>query len=443
MSSFAVIEEKMRGVGLSDAAIRAFEHSVNVLESKQSMMIPEADIVPAEGVAEWEDLVAATPEADAAMLAQAVMIKLNGGLGTGMGLQKAKSLLEIKPGVTFLDVIVRQVRHLRERAGYPVSLLLMNSFSTGADTMAHLSQYAAEGFADPQQVEMIQNRVPKLETETLEPVEFPANPELEWCPPGHGDIYPALVGSGWLDKLLAAGVKYAFISNSDNLGAQPDTRFLRWFAESGVPFVMEVTRRTEADKKGGHLATRKADGQPLLREIAQCPDADVDDFQNIDKHRYFNTNNLWIRLDSLRDYLAANNGVLPLPVIRNIKTVDPRDAATPQVYQLETAMGAAIQCFPGARAVCVPRSRFFPVKTCSDLLLLRSDAVEINEAGLMSLAPECKGVAPIVQLDSKLYKLVDSLDALGVPSLKNVSKLTVTGPYHFADGEPLSGEVTV
>ena len=443
MSCFDAIERKMRGVGLSDAAIGAFRHSVNVLESKQSMMIPEADIEPAEGVAEWEALVAATPEADAALLAQSVLIKLNGGLGTGMGLQKAKSLLEIKPGVTFLDVIVRQVRHLRERAGYPVNLLLMNSFSTGADTMAHLARYAAEGFADPQQVEMLQNRVPKLLTDTLEPVQFPANPDLEWCPPGHGDIYPALVGSGWLDKLLAAGVKYAFVSNSDNLGAQPDTRFLRWFAESGVPFVMEVTRRTEADKKGGHLATRKTDGQPLLREIAQCPDADVADFQDINKHRYFNTNNLWIRLDVLKDLLNANDGVLPLPVIRNTKTVDPRDAATPQVYQLETAMGAAIQCFPGAKAVCVPRTRFFPVKTCSDLLLLRSDAVEITDTGLMALAPECKGVAPIVQLDSKLYKLVDSLDALGVPSLKHVSKLTVTGPHHFTDGEPLSGEVSV
>ncbi|MBR3696067.1 MAG: UTP--glucose-1-phosphate uridylyltransferase [Akkermansia sp.] len=443
MSSFEAIESKMRGVGLSDAAIGAFRHSVNVLESKQSMMIPESDIEPAEGVAEWEALVAATPEADAALLAQSVLIKLNGGLGTGMGLQKAKSLLEIKPGVTFLDVIVRQVRHLRERAGYPVNLLLMNSFSTGADTMAHLARYAAEGFADPQQVEMLQNRVPKLLTDTLEPVQFPANPDLEWCPPGHGDIYPALVGSGWLDKLLAAGVKYAFVSNSDNLGAQPDTRFLRWFAESGVAFVMEVTRRTEADKKGGHLATRKIDGQPLLREIAQCPDADVADFQDINKHRYFNTNNLWIRLDVLKDLLNANEGVLPLPVIRNTKTVDPRDAATPQVYQLETAMGAAIQCFPGAKAVCVPRTRFFPVKTCSDLLLLRSDAVEITDTGLMALAPECKGVAPIVQLDSKLYKLVDSLDALGVPSLKHVSKLTVTGPHHFTDGEPLSGEVSV
>lgn len=443
MSSFAVIEKKMQGVGLSDAAINAFRHSVNVLESKQSMMIPEADIEPAEGIAEWEALVAATPEADAELLAQSVLIKLNGGLGTGMGLQKAKSLLEIKPGVTFLDVIVRQVRHLRACAGYPVNLLLMNSFSTSEDTMAHLARYKEEGFADPQQVEMIQNRVPKLLTDTLEPVEFPANPDLEWCPPGHGDIYPALVGSGWLDKLLAAGVKYAFISNSDNLGAQPDTRFLRWFAESGVPFVMEVTRRTEADKKGGHLATRKSDGQPLLREIAQCPDEDVAAFQDIAKHRYFNTNNLWIRLDALQDYLTANGGVLPLPVIRNVKTVDPRDAATPQVYQLETAMGAAIQCFPGARAVCVPRSRFFPVKTCSDLLLLRSDAVEITDAGLMQLAPECGGVAPIVQLDSKLYKLVDSLDALGVPSLKHVSKLTVAGLHHFADGEPLCGEVTV
>ena len=433
----------MQGVGLSDAAINAFRHSVNVLESRQSMMIPETDIEAAEGIAEWEALVASTPEADAELLAQSVLIKLNGGLGTGMGLQKAKSLLEIKPGVTFLDVIVRQVRHLRACAGYPVNLLLMNSFSTSEDTMAHLACYKEEGFADPQQVEMIQNRVPKLLTDTLEPVEFPANPDLEWCPPGHGDIYPALVGSGWLDKLLAAGVKYAFISNSDNLGAQPDTRFLRWFAESGVPFVMEVTRRTEADKKGGHLATRKSDGQPLLREIAQCPDEDVAAFQDITKHRYFNTNNLWIRLDALQDYLSANGGVLPLPVIRNVKTVDPRDAATSQVYQLETAMGAAIQCFPGARAVCVPRSRFFPVKTCSDLLLLRSDAVEITEAGLMQLAPECNGVAPIVQLDSKLYKLVDSLDALGVPSLKHVSKLTVTGSHHFADGEPLCGEVTV
>ena len=439
--NFDSIERKMQGVGLSRAAIDAFRHSVGVLTSNQSMMIPETEIEPARDVADWEALVTSSAEADAALLAQAVLVKLNGGLGTGMGLQKAKSLLEIKPGVTFLDTIVRQVQSLRERAQYPVNLLLMNSFSTSEDTMTHLAQYA--DFADAAKVEMLQNRVPKLVTDTLEPVEYPANPELEWCPPGHGDIYPALVGSGWLDKLLAAGVKYAFVSNSDNLGAQLDTRFLRWFAESGAPFVMEVTRRTEADKKGGHLATRKADGQPILREVAQCPDEDVEEFQNIEKHRYFNTNNLWIRLDALKDVLEANGGVLPLPVICNSKTVDPRDASSQKVYQLETAMGAALQCFPGARAVCVPRSRFFPVKTCSDLLLLRSDAVVIDDSGAMQLAPECKGVAPVVLLDGKLYKLVESLETLGVPSLKNVSKLVVSKPHSFAPGEALAGEVSV
>lgn len=443
MSSFDLIESKMKGAGLSSAAIEAFRHSVNILETRQSLLIPEADISPAEGVEDWDNLVAATPEADAAMLAQAVLIKLNGGLGTSMGLQKAKSLLEIKPGLTFLDLIVRQVQTLRGQSGYPVSLLLMDSFSTSADTMAYLARYAEEGFADPSQVEMLQNRVPKLKVDTLEPISYPGHPGLEWCPPGHGDIYPALVGSGWLDKLLAAGVRYAFVSNSDNLGAQMDTRFLRWFAESGSPFVMEVTRRTEADKKGGHLATRKVDGQPILREVAQCPEEDVPAFQDINKHRYFNTNNLWIRLDTLKEYLSSHGGVVPLPVIRNKKNVDPRDASTPEVYQLETAMGAAIQCFMGAKAVCVPRSRFFPVKTCSDLLLLRSDAVEISESGCMSLAPECGGVAPVVSLDSKLYKLVDSLESLGVPSLKHVKRLAVKGKHTFASGEPLSGEVEI
>lgn len=443
MSSFDAIEKKMQGVGLSHAAVEAFRHCVDVLQSNQSMMIPEADIAPACDVAEWDSLVDATAEADADLLAQTVVVKLNGGLGTSMGLQKAKSLLEIKPGVTFLDLIVRQVQSLRKRAGYPVNLLLMNSFSTSGDTMAYLSRYAAEGFADSDAVEMIQNRVPKLCRDTLQPVEFPENPELEWCPPGHGDIYPALLGSGWLDKLLQAGVKYAFVSNADNLGAQLDTRFLRWFAESGSPFVMEVTRRTEADKKGGHLAVRRADGQPLLREVAQCPAEDVPEFQNIEKHRYFNTNNLWIRLDALQELLQNNAGVVPLPVIRNEKTVDPRDASSAKVYQLEIAMGAALQCFPGARAVCVPRSRFFPVKTCSDLLLLRSDAVEVDETGAMRLAPECGGVAPVIQLDASVYKLVDSLDALGVPSLKHVTRLEVHGAHRFAPGEALSGVVKV
>lgn len=439
MSSFAPFEQKMSAAGVSPSAIKAFAHCYQTLVSNHSGMIPEMDIQPADQVEAWEDVTTSTAPAGKDLLAQCVCIKLNGGLGTGMGLQKAKSLLKVKGEDTFLDLIVKQIKHLRSTSGAPVRLLLMNSFSTSGDTLAYLEKYAADGFADPSQVELMQNRVPKIQADTLAPASCPQQPDMEWCPPGHGDLYPALLGSGWLDKLLTDGVKYAFVSNSDNLGAQLDLNFLRWFAESGAPFVMEVTRRTEADRKGGHLAVRKADGQLVLREVAQCPEEDLAEFQNIAKHRYFNTNTLWIRLDKLKTILDANDGLLPLPMIRNSKTVNPRDPESPAVYQLETAMGAGIECFPGARAVSVPRSRFFPVKTCSDLFLLRSDAVLVDDAGRVSLAPERQGTSPIVDLDPKLYKLVDSLDALGLPSLLGLDKLTLRGRFHFQEGVILQG----
>lgn len=438
----STISEKMRARGLSDAAICAFLHGVEELRQQCKMMVSEEEISPVPSLPEWDEIVASTSEAGADLLNKTVVIKLNGGLGTSMGLQQAKSLLEIKPGVTFLDLIVRQVEALRQQKACDVQLLLMNSFSTAADTMRHLQRYAEQGYGAADKVQLMQNMVPKLLRDTLEPVRMPSHPELEWCPPGHGDLYAALAGSGWLDRLLARGVIYAFVSNCDNLGARVDTRFLNWFAQSGAPFVMEATTRTAADKKGGHLALRKEDGQLMLREVAQCSPEDVPLFQDITRHRYFNTNNLWIRLDVLRDFMAAHSGMVPLPVICNAKTADPRDPNSPAVYQLEIAMGAAIQCFPGAQAVNVPRSRFFPVKTTGDLLLLRSDAVQIDAAGSMRLAPECGGVAPIVQLSSD-YKLVDSLQPLGVPSLKKVRHLTVRGPWSFAPDEPLEGDVEV
>lgn len=442
MSDFGAIKQKMEDAGLSRSAIEAFRHSVETVLSGASGVLAESEITPAQGVEDWNDLIASTPEAPRELIAKSVVIKLNGGLGTSMGLQKAKSLLPIQQGMTFLDLIVRQVKTLRERAGYPVRLLLMNSFSTSADTMAWLQRYDQDGLADPADVEMVQNRVPKLLKDTLEPARCPGNPDLEWCPPGHGDIYAALVGSGWLDRLLAEGIRYAFVSNSDNLGAQLDLHFLNWFAQSNAPFAMEVTRRTEADKKGGHLATRLSDGHLVLREVAQCAEEDLPEFQNIKKHRFFNTNNLWVRLDALKELMERHGGVMPLPVIRNVKTLDPRDASTPKVYQLEVAMGAAIECFPGATAVCVPRTRFFPVKTTSDLLLLRSDAVEIDAEGNVSLAAECAGRPPVVSLDAR-YKFVDALDALGVPSLKHATSLTVKGEHTFRPGEELRGDVVV
>lgn len=439
MDHFNAFEEKMTAAGMGDAAIRAFRRNYEALLRNETGMIPEESISPVKNLTSCETI-STTSEVDPALLAQAVVIKLNGGLGTGMGLQGPKSLLSVRDEVNFLDLMVRQILDLRKTTGTNVRLLLMNSFSTSAETLAHLEKYRAEGLADASEVELMQNQIPKIDAATLRPVEWPADPDLEWCPPGHGDLYPALVGSGWLDRLLDEGVRYAFVSNSDNLGAILDPAILHYFAVSRAPFLMEVTRRTAADRKGGHLAVRNADGRLLLREVAQCPDEDVDAFQDIDRHRYFNTNSLWLRLDLLKEQLAADAGVLPLPMIRNNKTVDPRDKKSPAVVQLEIAMGAAIECFEGAAAIEVPRSRFAPVKTTSDLLALRSDAYEVREDGQVRLAASRNGVPPVISLSDE-YKLVDQIETLGVPSLIECRSLVISGPVKFSPGVVVRGEV--
>ncbi len=439
--NFAAFETKMTATGMGDAAIRAFRRNYEALLRDETGMIPEETITSAEGLTSFETI-AAAGATDAALLSQAVVIKLNGGLGTGMGLQGPKSLLAVRDGVNFLDLMVRQILDLRKSSGAKVRLLLMNSFSTSGDTLAHLEKYRANGLADAAEVELMQNQIPKIDAATLEPVAWPADPDHEWCPPGHGDLYPALVGSGWLDRLLAEGVKYAFVSNSDNLGAILDPVILSHFANSGAPFLMEVTRRTAADRKGGHLAVRKSDGRLLLREVAQCPEIDAEFFQDIDRHQYFNTNSLWLRLDLLKEQLAADAGVLPLPMIRNNKTVDPRDKNSTPVVQLEIAMGAAIECFEGATAIEVPRSRFAPVKTTGDLLALRSDAYEVLDDGQVRLSDSRNGVPPSIVLSDE-YKLVDQLAPLGVPGLLRCRTLTVAGPIHFADGVVIEGDVEI
>ena len=182
-----------------------------------------------------------------------------------MGMTKAKSLLEVKDGLTFLDIIVRQVLALRASSGARIPLVLMNSFATREDSLAALREYPDLEADVP--LDFVQNRVPKIEASSLAPVSWEPNPEQEWAPPGHGDLYPALVASGMLEALLERGYRWALVSNSDNLGAVLDARILAWLAREDIPFLMEVARRSEQDRKGGHLARRVDGGGLVLREI--------------------------------------------------------------------------------------------------------------------------------------------------------------------------------
>jgi UTP--glucose-1-phosphate uridylyltransferase len=361
-----------------------------------------------------------------------------------MGMTRAKSLLEAKDGLSFLDVIARQVVGLRERSGARVPLVLMNSFATRDDSLAALERHADLRSDLP--ADFVQGRVPKIAADDLRPVSWADDPELEWAPPGHGDIYTSLVTSGMLDAMLERGYEYAFVANSDNLGATLDPRILAWFARGGLPFAMEVADRTEADRKGGHIARRRDGGALVLREVAQTPDEDVDAFQDVSRHRYFNTNNLWLNLTMLSDVMRERGGVLGLPMIVNRKTADPADPASPAVLQLETAMGAAVDVFPGAAAIRVPRARLAPVKTTNDLLVLRSDAYVLGDDARVEPAPEREGRAPLVDLDSAHFKLLRDFETrfpAGPPSLVGCERLVVEGDVAFGRGVVVRGSVTV
>ena len=272
----------------------------------------------------------------------------------------------------------------------------------------------------------------------------PSTRNWSGVPRGHGDLYPSLYGNGLLEDLLSRDIRYMFVSNSDNLGATVDLRLLDYFAREEMPFLMEVALRTAADRKGGHLARHAINGRLLLRESAQCPKSDEAAFQDIARHRFFNTNNLWIRLDHLHTALEQREGTLPLPLITNTKTVDPKDPASPPVLQLESAMGAAIECFDRAGAILVPRTRFAPVKTTADLLALRSDAYIVTEDWRLVLAPDRAGQPPVLELDSRWYKLLSDFDQLfpeGVPSLARCERLKVDGPVCFSKGVVCEGKV--
>ena len=413
---------KMREHGMTDMAVAQFKRLYEVWRNEEaSSWIREEEVEPLTGVPSFHD-VYETINHDKAVdaFAQTAFLKLNGGLGTSMGLDCAKSLLPVRRHkarqMRFIDIIIGQVLTARTRLGVELPLTLMNSFRTSDDTMKVLRSNK-KFHQDEIPMEIIQHQEPKISAKTGLPVSFPSNPELEWCPPGHGDL-----------------------SNSDNLGARPSRTLAQHFENTGAPFMIEVAKRTPADRKGGHIVRDKVTGRLMLREMSQVHPDDKDDAQNIDKHPYFNTNSIWVRIDALKAKLAAYDGVLPLPVIRNKKTVDPTDSASEPVIQLETAMGAAVTLFDGATCVCVDRMRFLPVKTTDDLFIMRSDRFHLTDQYEME---DGNYIFPTVHLDARYYKNIHDFDTrfpYSVPSLAAANSVTIEGDWTFGRDVMMFGD---
>lgn len=426
---------KMKTAGLMPVVIDSFAwHYEKVLTGDKGLIFNK-DICPVQSheiadAAQFESYANAGKKA----LPHAVMIVLNGGLGTSMGLTCAKSLLEARDGKSFLEIILHQAEARQIR------LAFMNSFNTQADTLSTLKLLCPKQFP----MLFVQNKFPKILQSDFSPATWPENPDLEWNPPGHGDIYAALYTSGVLDSLLKEGVRYAFIANSDNLGATLDEALLGYFSEKALPFMMEVSLRTPVDFKGGHLAFHR-NKRLILREVAQCPDDELDISRDITRYRYFNTNNIWVNLEYVK-MLIDTQGNVRLPMILNPKTLNPRDSLSPPVYQIETAMGSAVSLFEGAAAVVVPRSRFYPVKKCNELLAIRSDCFTYSDARGLELNPKRRLDQIQIDLDPKYYGKIDEFGKrfpYGPPSLLNCESLTVRGNVFFGNHIALKGNVII
>ena len=102
--------------------------------------------------------------------ARTAVIKLNGGLGTSMGMDRAKSLLCVRRGLSFLDIIARQVlapaQGVRRHAAAAVHEQLPHLARTPWPRWRRYDDLPVDGLP----LEFLQNKEPKLLADDLTPV---------------------------------------------------------------------------------------------------------------------------------------------------------------------------------------------------------------------------------------------------------------------------------
>lgn len=389
-----------------------------------------------EQVVEYSDL----PNSDAVeFLNKLAVVKLNGGLGTSMGCVGPKSVIEVREGMSFLDLSVRQIEYLNRTYDVNVPFVLMNSFNTDADTANIIKKYEGHNIDI---MTFNQSRFPRVVKDSLLPAPKSSTSQgSDWYPPGHGDVFESLYNSGILDKLIKRGVEIVFLSNADNLGAVVDLSILQHMVQTRSEYIMELTDKTKADVKGGTIIDYE--GQARLLEIAQVPKEHVNEFKSITKFKYFNTNNIWMNLKAVKRIVENNE--LAMEIIPNEKSIpaDKKGESDISIIQLETAVGAAIRHFNNAHGVNVPRRRFLPVKTCSDLMLVKSDLYTLKHGQLL-MDPNRFGPAPLIKLGSDFKKVSSFLSRIpSIPRIVELDHLTITGKVNLGRGVTLKGTVII
>lgn len=397
------------------------------LKSKPNKIVWENIKAPKDRIIHYNDIGNQSKDSYK-LLDKLAVLKLNGGLGTTMGCVGPKSAISVRDGKNFIDLVAKQLKFIKKGYNIEVPLVLMNSFNTEKMTSNLI-------FRHDNILTFNQSRYPRISSDTLLPLADQESAS-SYYPPGHGDIFYSLQQSGMLDKLLSEGKEYLFISNIDNLAATVDLKLLEHFHNEGLEFLMEVTDKTRADIKGGTLI--EYDGSLRLLEIAQVPSSKKSEFTSVRKFKIFNTNSVWINLRALKEKLFY--GTFDLDIIENKKV-----ANNEPVIQLETAIGSAIRFFDKSCGVVVPRSRFLPVKTCSDLFLVESNLF-IEKNGALMLNPlRAPPTVPTVKLLGSNFAKIDSYENSfkGIPDVLELDSLTISGNVTIGKNVSLKGTVII
>ncbi|GJM99489.1 hypothetical protein PR202_ga16590 [Eleusine coracana subsp. coracana] len=351
---------------------------------------------PTDEVVVPYDTIAPPPEdleATKKLLDKLVVLKLNGGLGTTMGCTGPKSVIEVRNGFTFLDLIVIQIESLNKKYGCNVPLLLMNSFNTHDDTQKIVEKYSNSN----------------IEIHTFNQSQYPRIVTEDFLP---------LPSKGKSGKDGCVEILNHLINNQNE-------------------YCMEVTPKTLADVKGGTLISYE--GRVQLLEIAQVPDEHV---ANTTYSTSFDClcsvpGNRWVNLKAIKRLVEAE--ALKMEIIPNPKEVD-----GVKVLQLETAAGAAIRFFDKAIGVNVPRSRFLPVKATSDLLLVQSDLYTLVDGFVIRNPARTNPSNPSIELGPEFKKVANFLARFkSIPSIVELDSLKVSGDVWFGSGITLKGKVTI
>eukprot|EP01111_Echinosteliopsis_oligospora_P008720 TRINITY_DN2468_c0_g1_i1.p1 TRINITY_DN2468_c0_g1~~TRINITY_DN2468_c0_g1_i1.p1 ORF type:complete len:475 (-),score=138.28 TRINITY_DN2468_c0_g1_i1:50-1474(-) len=426
-----VDNEKLKNIGLTQRETEGWQKLRARYLSKKPVIWTDVKSVAPSFFDHYDDMPGVKPDDIKNLMDKVAVIKFNGGLGIKMGLKGPKSAIEVENGHSFLDLAVLHIEHLNKIYGVDIPLILMDSFNTHDNTSKAILKYDGQVNISTFQ----QSKFPRFFKDTLNPVpKSSSGVASEWYPPGSGDVFQSLEASGLLDQLINSGKEYIFMSNVENLGASLDVKILQHMIGKGLEYALEVTDRISTDITGGVLVTYKESVH--LMELSQVPHEKHTKF-NAREYKYWNTNNLWVNTKSIKEHIASNS--LELDFVVSVVG----DGGRAHVL-IETPAGMAIQNFKKAEAIHVPRERYRPVKSTSQLMVAQSNLFQFSNGQMVMNSKREPANVPLVKLGDDFHTVADySKRFKGVPDILELEHLTVSGDVNFGAGVVLKGTVII